>query len=148
MGVIYDMVYTFKKKHPSTVAWRLKKNSKVVEGYINTDEKVRYAFAAQYNEHWYDIFSTAVVALTSKRLLIGRKRVIIGSSYSYVTPDMFNDMLIYRGIFWGRIEIDTIKEHIVFTNVAKSALDEIETAISTFMMEEKKKYHAREDKPE
>jgi len=144
MGVVYDMVYMFKQKHPKTVVWRLKKNSKVVENYINSDEKVRYAFAAQYNEHWYDIFSTAVVALTNKRLLLGRKRAIIGSAYSYITPDMFNDMQIYKGIFWGRIEIDTVKERIILTNVAKSALDEIETEISTFMMEKKRNYKVRD----
>jgi len=143
MGVVYDMVYMFKKKHPGGVSWRLRKNSEVVERYINPDEKVRYAFVAQKNEKWHEIFGTAVIALTTKRLLIGRKRVVIGELYTYVTPDMFNDLKIYKGILWGTIKIDTMKEHIVLTNIPKSALDEIETEISNFMMEEKKKYHGR-----
>ena len=36
--------------------------------------------------------------------------------------------------------IDTIKEKIVFTNIDKKALPEIETEISTQMMKEKQKY--------
>ena len=53
---------------------------------------------------------------------------------------MYNDLEVYAGIIWGRVTIDTIKEKIVFTNIDKKALGEIETQISSHMMEEKQKY--------
>jgi hypothetical protein len=49
-------------------------------------------------------------------------------------------MKIYRGLLFGRIIIDTLKEEVVISNLAKDSLDEIETAISSFMMEAKKEY--------
>lgn len=140
MASVYEMVREFKNKYPDTVAWRLKKHSEVVEHYINPDEEVLYAFCGQKNDNWADVFTSAVIVLTNKRLLIGQKRVVWGSFYTQITPDMYNDMQIYRGLFFGRIAIDTIKEKIVLTNLSKHSLDEIETAISQFMMKEKKKY--------
>ena len=53
---------------------------------------------------------------------------------------MFNDLKVTSGIIWGKIYIDTIKEFVVISHLAKSALDEIESAVSGYMMEEKKKY--------
>jgi len=47
---------------------------------------------------------------------------------------------IYKGLFWGKITIDTVKENITLTNLPKRSLDEIETVISDFMMEAKKQY--------
>lgn len=44
------------------------------------------------------------------------------------------------GLIWGKVTIDTVKEEVVITNLAKDSLREIETEISEFMMEEKKKY--------
>ena len=57
---------------------------------------------------------------------------------------MYNDLKIYRGLLFGRIIIDTVKEKIVLTNLSKHSLDEIETAISQFMMKEKNKYNENE----
>lgn len=144
MGKVYDLVKKFKSEYPGTVAWRIKKHSEVVESYINPGEKVMYAFCAQKNDSWSDVFSSCVVCLTDRRLLIGQKRVVWGSFYTQVTPDMYNDMEIYSGLFFGRIIIDTIKEEIILTNISKSGLDDIETHISEFMMSEKKKYKKRE----
>jgi len=42
-------------------------------------------------------------------------------------------------------EIDTIKETVVLSNIDPNALPEIETQITSYMMEEKKKYKSRED---
>ena len=53
-------------------------------------------------------------------------------------------MKIYRGLIWGKIIIDTVKEEIILSNLPNSCLDEIETEISEFMMEAKKNY--RNDK--
>ena len=69
---IYEKVKEFKKKYPSTVAWRLKRHAKVVEKHLNSDEKVIYVFAAQKNDKFYDLFTTAILVLTDKRLLVSR----------------------------------------------------------------------------
>lgn len=140
MGVVYDHALLFKKKYNKTVAWRIKKNSSVVEKHLNPGETVSYAFVGQKNDHPLDFFSTATIVITNKRILIGQKRVLFGYSLSSITPDLFNDMQVYQGIIWGKITIDTAKEVVVITNLAKKCLPEIETNISEFMMKEKKKY--------
>ena len=53
---------------------------------------------------------------------------------------MFNDLKIASGIIWGKVYIDTVKEFITLSNISKEALLEIETEVSSYMMEEKKKY--------
>lgn len=136
MSVVYDKVMEYKNKYSGTVAWRLQKHCSVIDGYINPDEEVLYAFCGQKNADWWDIWTTAVIVLTDKRLLIGQKRVVWGSFYNQVTPEMYNDMQIYRGLLFGKVTIDTVKEKVVITNLDKKSLDEIETAISTFMLEE------------
>jgi len=50
MGIIYDKIVNFNKKHSGGIVWRVKKHAKVVEDYINPDEEVLYAFCAQKNE--------------------------------------------------------------------------------------------------
>lgn len=145
MNSVYKRVKEFKTKYPSTVSWRLKANSKVVEKHINPDEEVLYAFAAQKSHSSLDIFSTAVVVLTDKRILIGRKRLLFGYFLDGVTPAMFNDLKIKAGLFWGKIFIDTAKELITLSNIDKNALDEIETSISSYMLERKKLYVVKKD---
>lgn len=130
----------FKKKYPSTIAWRLKQNSSIVEKHLNPDEKPIYTFVAQKNNNPLDFFQTAVITLTNKRILIGRKRVLFGYFFDAVTPDMFNDLNVVGGIIWGKVCIDTIKEKIYLSNISKSALPEIETTISSYMMEARKLY--------
>ena len=142
---LYKMISSFKNKYPLTIAWRLKKNSSVVERYLNPDEKILYAFVAQKNNNPIDITSTAVIALTNKRIMIGRKRVVFGYFIDSITPDMFNDLKISSGIIWGKVYIDTIKEFVILSNIAKNALPEIETAISSYMMEAKKNYPMKRD---
>ncbi len=141
MKSLYEQVIEFKKKYPKTVTWhRLKKHCEVIEKHLNPGEEVCYAFVGQKNDHPLDWFSTSVIVLTNKRILIGQKRVLIGYSLNSITPDLFNDMQIYRGIRWGKLTIDTIKEVIILTNLDKRSLPEIETHISEFMMKEKQKY--------
>lgn len=139
---VYELVKEFKKRYPMSIGWRLKANSKIIEKHINPDEFVKYAFVAQKNNKIYDIFSTAVIAITNKRLLVGRKRVVFGYFFDSITPDLFNDLKVRGGIVFGKVYIDTIKEFIVLSNIDKTALDEIETQISTFMIKEKRKYGA------
>ncbi len=140
MGSVYEQVRAFKNKYPMTVGWRLKQNSEVIEKHLNPGEKVFYAFVAQKNDNPLDIISTAVVALTNERILIGRKRVVMGYFLDSITPDMFNDLKILSGIIWGKVYIDYVKEYVTLSNISKDALSEIETKISSFMMEQKKKY--------
>ncbi len=140
MGKVEDLVLKFKQKYPGTVCFRIKKHAAVVQNYVNPSEEVLYAFCGQKNDRWYDIFTSCVVVLTNKRILIGQKRILFGSYYTQVTPDMYNDFKIYERLFWGKINIDTIKEHIIISNLSKKCLDEIETNVSELMMKMKQKY--------
>lgn len=145
MGKVYEQALKFKETYPTTIAWRIKKNASIVERHLNPDEVPIYTFVAQKNDNFFDIFSTAVVCLTNKRILIGRKRVIIGYFLDSITPDMFNDLKIKSGIIWGKIYIDTVKEFVTLSNISYPALSEIETQISAYMMEAKKLYPSFDD---
>ena len=145
MGEVYRGAMKFKKLHPSTIGWRIKQNASIVEKHLNPDEKVLYVFVAQKNDNPLDVLSTAVIALTDKRILIGRKRVVFGYFLDSVTPDLFNDLKVKGGLIWGKVYIDTVKEFITLSNIGVEALPEIETEISLYMMEMKKAYHSRKD---
>ena len=136
----YELVKRFKNKYPGTVAWRLFPNANVIDKHVNPDEEVKFAFAAQKNDSTTDIFNTYVVALTNKRIILGRKRLFFGFFYTSITPDMFNDLTVKMGIVWGKIYIDTVKELVILSNIDPKALDSIETNITEYMMNEKKKY--------
>ena len=135
----------FKKKYPLTVAWRLKSNLNIVLKHLNYDERVVYVFAGQKNVKFYDIFSTCVVAITNKRILIGRKRVIFGYVFNSIMPYMYNDINIRAGFIWGKVIIDTVKEVIIISNIDKAALSEIESAITDEMIKLKKEYPKNKD---
>lgn len=141
MASIYQMVAEFKQRYPLTIGWRYKKNASVILKHLNPNEKVQYAFIAQKNNNPFNILGSAVVALTNERILIGRKRVVIGYFLDSITPDLFNDLKVSGGIIWGKLYIDTVKEFITLSNISNQALPELETAISAFMMQQKKKYH-------
>ena len=137
---VYEKLVEFKEKYPMTVAGRLKKHAKIVDNHLNPGEEVLYAFAAQKNESPLDIFMTYAVVLTNKRIILAQKRLIFGYFYTAITPDMFNDLTLKMGLIWGSVHIDTVKEVVKLSNIQKGALDEIETYITEYMMEEKKKY--------
>lgn len=145
MVSVYEKVKEFKLKYPSTVAWRLKAHSKVIEKHLNPGEEVNYAFVAQKGYSSFDIFSTFIIVLTNKRILLAQKRVLFGYVFLAITPDMFNDLTVNTGIFWGKVNIDTIKETVILSNISKGAVDEIETEITEYMMAEKKKYKEKEE---
>lgn len=140
MGKVYEQALKFKNKYPFSIGWRIKRNSEIVEKHLNPGEEPIYTFVAQKNDNPFDFISTAVICLTNKRILIGRKRVVIGYFLDSITPDMFNDLKVKSGIIWGKIYIDTIKEFVTLSNISKGALAEIETNISSYMMEAKKLY--------
>ena len=140
MSNLYSQVRKFKDKYPATIAWRLGDHCKVIDLHLADDEEIIYAFTAQKNDNPLDIITSCVVALTNKRLVIGQKRLLFGYFFKSITPDMFNDMTVKMGLVWGKVYIDTIKEFISLSNIQREALPEIESSISSYMMEEKKKY--------
>ena len=139
MNLAYEKLKEFKSQYRSTVAWRLKAHSKVVEKHLNPGEDILFAFAGQRGYASMDIFSTFVAVLTNKRIILAQKRVLFGYTFLAITPDMFNDLTVKSGIIWGKINIDTIKETVILSNISKDALNSIETAITEYMMREKRK---------
>lgn len=131
---VYDLVRKFKKKYKMTIAFNLKKHSKVVESVIDKDEIVNYAFCGQKDDSHQVIFDTCVVAITNKRIIVGQKRIIWGYQITSITPKLFNDLKIYNDLFFGKIEIDTVKEHLFISNLDKNCLDEIETNINRLII--------------
>ena len=140
---IYNLAMSFKKRYPGTIAWRLKNHCKIAQKHLNDDENVLYVFAGQRNDNWYDIISTSVFVITDKRLIIAQDRLLFGYFFYSITPDMFNDLTVISCLIWGKIKIDTIKELVTISNLSKKALDEIETSVTKYMMEEKKEYPLR-----
>lgn len=141
MESVYNQVMKFKKKYPMTITHhRLKKHAEIIEKHLNPGEVVNYAFVAQKNAKAMDFFETCIVAITSERLLIGQKRVLFGYFLSAITPELYNDMQVRASVLWGSVTIDTVKEIIELSNIDKRALPEIETHVSSFMMEAKKEY--------
>ena len=141
MSITYQMARNFKRKYPLTVAWRIKQHCKIIDKHINPDEKVLYVFLGQKNASSLDFVNTYVFALTNKRLIYATKRLVFGYFFYAITPDMFNDLTVKQGLIWGKIIIDSVKEEVLLSNISNNALDEIETKITQYMMEEKKKYH-------
>ena len=136
----YERVKQFLKKYPWTIAWRVKQHCKIIDKHLNPGEKILYIFAGQKNDTMTEIFNTYVVALTDKRNMVATKRVFFGYFFTSVTPDMYNDLGVRKGLIFGSIVIDTIKEAITITNIDPRALAEIETNVTEVMIEQKKKY--------
>ncbi len=136
----YEKVKSFLKKYPFTIAWRIKQHCKIIDKHLNPGEKILYMFAGQKNDSMSEIFNTYVVALTDKRIMVARKRVVFGYFFLTVTPDMYNDLTVRKGLIFGGVTLDTIKEVITITNIDPKALPEIETNITEIMVEQKKKY--------
>ena len=144
MASTYEIVKDFKKRYPATICWRLKKHCDLVDNNLNPNEKVIYAFAAQNNGNHDSIFDTSVLALTTERLILAQNRIIIGYKVTTITPDLYNDLSVNAGIIWGTVNIDTVKETIIFSNISKRALSEIQKNITSFMIEAKKRYKKEE----
>ncbi len=135
---VYIKAHEFLRRHPGTIAWRVKAHCKVAQMHINDDEEVLYAFAAQKGPSALDMISTHVIVVTNKRLVVAQKRLFFGYFYYSITPDMFNDFSIKMGIIWGRAIIDTIKETVILSNLSSDALAEVETVLSKYMMQKKR----------
>lgn len=136
---IYQRVNAFLKKYPFTITWRIRQHAKVMAKHINPDERIFYIFPAQKNESVFDIFSTCIVAFTNQRILIVQKRVLPGYRLNSITPDLFNDFQVFRGILFGKVTIDTAKEVVKLSNLSPNSLPEIETNLSEYLLHEKPK---------
>ena len=144
-----ELLSEFRSKYPMTIGWRLEKNSKIILKHLYDDEEIIYAFYAQKNDNPLNILGTGVIALTNKRLVIGRDRVVFGYFFDSITPDMFSDLKVKSGVIFGKVEIDMLHEFIVLSNIDKRALPEIEKKISSFMQEAKERLHSdKSDKME
>ena len=139
MNYICEQAIEFKKKYPTTIAWRLKKHSEVIKKHLSADEAILYVFAGQKSPFIWDMFSTYLVTLTNKRILVAEKRLLFGYYFISITPEMFNDLSVQSGILWGKVFIDTIKEQVIINNIDKRALAEIQNRVSEYMLEEKRK---------
>ena len=133
--ILRSQLASFKSKYPLTIGWRLKKHSKLLIEHLHDDEVIRYAFYAQKNNSSLDVTSSGIIAVTNKRLVIARDRVVIGYFFDSITADMFNDLKVRSGIIWGKIIIDTINELVILSNISKSALQEIEEEVTSAMLE-------------
>ncbi len=140
---VYTLAKRFKNKYFGTICFRIKAHSKVIANHLNQEEKIYYVFCGQKGGSQKEIFSSCVIALTNERILVATKRVLWGYFLVTVKPDLFNDLKIQSGILFGRILIDTAKEKIAISNLAKGSLKEVETAITTYIDKYKKK---KEDK--
>ena len=140
MKNIYNKVKKFRDDYPLTIAFRLKRHAEVIETHLNPGEEVLYAFCGQNNYGSLIFINSCVVVLTNKRILIGQKRLLWGYFFTMITPDMYNDLKISKGLIWSNVEFHTIKENIYISNLDPKGAVEIETAITEFMMKEKKKY--------
>ena len=140
----YRLAREFLKKYPFTIAWRVKEHCKIIDKHLNPDEEILYVFVGQKNDRSVDIFNTYAVALTNKRIMVATKRVLFGYFFKSITPDLYNDLTIGKGLLFGRVEIDTIKEVILLTNIDPKALSEIETNITEIILKQKKEYARRE----
>ena len=137
----YENMKLFKKKYPSCVTWfRLKKHCEIIDKHLNPDETIDYVIAGQLDNDALSFFNTGVLAITSERILVAQNRLLVGYKLSSITPDLYNDMQVDCGLLWGTLCIDTVKEKIYVSNLDKRCLPEIETCITMFMQNAKKKY--------
>lgn len=134
---IWRQARKFRRKYPLTIAFRLRAHSKILAKHLNPGEKIRFVFATQKGPSSWDILSTYVIAITDKRIMIGRKRILFGYFFLAVTPELFNDIKVKKGLLWAKVEIDTVKEFIVLSNIQGGAASKIETAITQYVMKKK-----------
>lgn len=138
MSDTYRLAKRFKRKYPLTVAWRIRSHCKIVDKHLNEGEEILYLFLGQKNTSPLDFVNTNLVALTNKRIMVATKRIVWGYFFISITPEMYNDLTIKKGLIWGNVIIDTIKENCYFSNIDPRALPEIETNITEIMAKAQK----------
>ncbi len=148
MSNIYDLAKQFKRRYPMTVAWRIKAHAKVAERHLFSDEKIEYVFLGQKNSGSLDFVNTNIVVVTDRRIMLATKRLVFGYFFKSITLDMFNDLTVKRGLIWGRVIIDTVKEVVILTNISPSALTEIDENITKLILRKRKEENQEEQEKE
>ena len=69
--------------------------------------------------------------------MIATKRLVFGYFFVSITPDLYNDITIKKGLIWGSVIIDTVKEKVFLSNIDPKALPEIENNITDIMRKTK-----------
>ena len=138
MSETYKLAKAFKKKYPMTIAWRLKEHSKIIDMHLSENEEILYLFLGQKNLHPLDFVNTYIIAITNKRIMLATKRLMFGYFFISITPDMYNDITVKKGLFWGNVIIDTVKEKVYLSDIDPKALTEIENNITDIMRETKR----------
>ena len=142
---IWRQARKFRRKYPLTSALRLWAHSKISAKHLNPGEKIKYVFGAQKGPSSADIVSTYIIVITDKRIMIGRKRLVFGYFFLAITPELFNDIKVKKGLLWAKVEIDTVKEYIILSNIQGGAASKTETAITQYVMKKKCK-HKKDEK--
>ena len=75
-SLVYEKALEFKRRYPSTVAWRIKAHAKVVEKHLNPGEVIKYDYVGQKNYFWNDIINKNLIVKTNKRLILFSKRLL------------------------------------------------------------------------
>ena len=138
MSETYKLAKAFKKKYPMTIAWRLKEHSKIIDMHLSENEEILYLFLGQKNLHPLDFVNTYIIAIKNKRIMLATKRLMFGYFFISITPDMYNDITVKKGLFWGNVIIDTVKEKVYLSDIDPKALPEIENNITDIMRETKR----------
>lgn len=145
MENVYQKICEYIRSYPGGIAWRIKKHASVIAEHLNPDEEILFIFCGQKTTNIWDIYATCIIAITNKRIMVAQKRVLFGYTFVSITPDMYNDLTVNRGLFWGRIIIDTVKEKIFIRKLSNSGLIAIETAITDNMIKAKQQYNIKEE---
>lgn len=119
--------------------WRLK-HFQIVENQLKDDEEVLVAFIGiknyvsptQHEENW-------AYAVTNKRIIIGQKG-LIGEKVDVISLRDLNDISFKKGMVYGILTIDTIKEEF---NVAiiKNIATNVHKLVTNALMDLKEEMH-------
>ena len=136
----YKRLTLFMHKFHGNVIWRPKKHCAIIDKHLNPAERLLFVFAGQLNDSPLNFFDTGVVALTTERIMVAQKGLIFGYKFISITPDLYNDLSVRTRIIWGTVILDTVKEKVAVSNLSKTAIQEIETQITSYMDAAKKEY--------
>ena len=139
MSKVYNLAKRFQNKYFGTIAFRLKEHAQVIDDNLSRDEKVLYVFCGQKGYSHREIFSTCIVALTDKRIIVATKRVLWGYFLTTITPELFNDLKVQTGIIFGRVTIDTAKELLTISNLSKKSTTEVQNSFTKYINQYKDK---------
>lgn len=119
--------------------WRLK-HFKVVEQQLKDDEDVLVCFIglknfvdiANHDENW-------AYAITNKRIIIGQKG-LIGEKVDVISLRDLNDISFRKGLVFGVLIIDTIKE-VFNVGLNKNSATSIHELVTNALMDLKEEMH-------